>query len=105
MKEITEREEEELQEAHYRSFKNMDALRKEQLCGCFACLKIFSSSEIKEYVVEKGGGGTAVCPFCDIDSVQGESAGFPITEEFLKKMQRYYFSSNFSKSQTAKEEK
>ena len=86
-------EEEEFEEAHYRSFNNMSELRKEQLCGCFFCLKIFSSSEIKEYVVEKTEkekGGTAICPYCNIDSVLGESSGFPITKEFLEKMNKYY---------------
>ena len=28
---------------------------------------------------------------CDIDSVIGDSSGFPITKEFLKKMNEYWF--------------
>lgn len=79
-------------EAHHRSFNNMDELRTSQMCGCFYCLKIFQSDEIEEYIDDKPH-GTAVCPYCDIDSVIGESAGFPITEEFLTRMKRYWFDS------------
>lgn len=35
---------------------------------------------------------TALCPYCGIDAVIGESAGYPLTEEFLKKMRDYWFS-------------
>lgn len=90
---MTKSEKDELQIAHERSFENMASLKKDQLCGCFYCLKIFRSSEIKEVIPERGGGKTAVCPYCDIDSVLGESSGFPIAEEFLKKMNKYWFSS------------
>ena len=35
---------------------------------------------------------TALCPYCGIDAVIGESAGYPLTEEFLEKMRDYWFS-------------
>ncbi len=35
--------------------------------------------------------GTAVCPYCGMDSVIGESSGYPITRKFLQRMQKYYF--------------
>ena len=35
---------------------------------------------------------TALCPYCGIDAVIGESAGYPLTEELLKKMRDYWFS-------------
>lgn len=35
--------------------------------------------------------GTAFCPYCSIDSVIGESAGFPLTKEFLDAMHDYWF--------------
>lgn len=58
-------------------------------CGCFYCLTIFSPSEIVEWIQDEK--ETAVCPYCGIDSVIGESAGYPITKEFLEKMQKYWF--------------
>ena len=35
--------------------------------------------------------GTAVCPYCYIDSVIGKSSGYEITEEFLMAMEDYFF--------------
>ena len=35
--------------------------------------------------------GTALCPFCGIDSIISESSGFPITKEFLEQMNKRYF--------------
>lgn len=79
-------------EAHKFSFNNMADLKQQQKCGCFYCTEIFTSDEIEEYIDDKPY-GTALCPFCDIDSVIGESSGYHITEEFLSRMQRYWFES------------
>ena len=51
-------------EAHKFSSNHMDKLKNASVCGCF---------------------------YCGIDSVIVESSGFPITNEFLKKMNRYWF--------------
>ncbi len=80
-----------LSRAHKASFKNMDALRNDTLCGCFRCLEIFSPKEIKETVEEKDGKETALCPYCETDSVIGKATGFPITRAFLAKMCSKYF--------------
>lgn len=79
-------------EAHRFSFNNMTDLKRRQKCGCFCCTEIFTSDKIEDYIGDKPH-GTAKCPFCDIDSVIGESSGYPITEEFLSSMQRYWFDS------------
>ena len=47
------------------------------------------AKEIQEWV---DGGKTAICPKCDMDSVIGESSGFPITKEFLGAMYKKWFS-------------
>lgn len=75
--------------AHGYSANNRDALRNDKQCGCFFCLKIFSPTEINEWVEDKS--GTAICPYCGVDSVIGEGCGYPITEEFLEEMHRYCF--------------
>ncbi|MCC8196535.1 MAG: hypothetical protein LIO49_07035 [Ruminococcus sp.] len=85
------RENNEMIEAHDWSFKNMDSLTNDKICGCFYCCEIFKPSEIEEYIEECDGGRTAVCPHCGIDSVIGESSGFPVTKEFLTRMKRYWF--------------
>lgn len=79
-----------LEAAHKASFKNRESILQSKVCGCFNCLHIFPSEEVV-YWEEGKGEATAVCPYCDIDSVLGDASGFPITEEFLKKMQKRYF--------------
>jgi hypothetical protein len=53
--------------------------------GCFYCLEIYPSSEIKEWTPD----GCALCPHCGIDSVLPESRH--LSPEFLEKMQKYWF--------------
>lgn len=65
-------------------------LLKDEICGCFYCLKIYDPKEIVEWIEDEKD-GTALCPYCGIDSVIGESSGFPVTEEFLTKMRKYWF--------------
>ncbi|MEH7403877.1 cytoplasmic protein [Gottfriedia acidiceleris] len=74
--------------AHRFSSHHRNELEKDKLCGCFYCLKIYSPSEIKEWCDNEK---TAICPYCGIDSVIGESSGFPITELFLKGMHKVWF--------------
>ena len=76
-------------EAHEHSCNNRKELSRSGICGCFHCLEIFSSADILRWLDE--GDGTALCPYCGIDSVIGESAGFPITREFLSGMRKEWF--------------
>ena len=71
------------------SINNKPQLLNDKKCGCFYCLKIFSPLEIEEWLEDEE--GTALCPYCRIDSVIGESSGYPITEEFLSEMHKYWF--------------
>jgi len=77
--------------AHKKSMKNQKEVMGSEICGCFYCLKTFVPTKIEEWEVESGGEKTPLCPGCGIDSVLGSSQGFPITEEFLKKMQSRFF--------------
>lgn len=76
--------------AHQYCTSNKKMLRKDTLCGCFYCLHIFPPKEIKDWIKDKNG-PTALCPRCGIDAVIGESSGYPITEDFLKEMNEYWF--------------
>ncbi len=76
-------------EAHKYSSRHRHSLMKSDLSGCFYCLAIFNPSKIVDWTDE---GTTALCPKCGIDSVIGSASGFPIQTEFLKSMQRYWFS-------------
>ena len=62
---------------------------RDKLCGCFYCLRIFEPREIQEFVPDLS--GTAICPYCRVDAIIGESSGYPITKEFLEKMRQYWF--------------
>lgn len=81
-------------EAHNLSNNHKAQIEKDKLCGCFYCLTIFDPKEIEEWIIDDNPCdrvGTAICPYCGIDSVIGESSGFPITKEFLEKMRDRWF--------------
>ncbi len=64
-------------------------LENDKICGCFYCGKIFAPMEIDMWINDVG--GTAICPYCGVDSVIGESSGYPITKELLDIMNKTYF--------------
>ncbi len=76
-------------DAHRYSSNHKEQLVKDRKCGCFYCLSIFNPAEIEEWIEDVS--GTAVCPFCGIDSIISESSGYPLTEEFLGKMRSRWF--------------
>ena len=81
-------------EAHKYCCNHMEELKKDRVCGCFYCLSVFSPEEIETWLIADNDAdrlGTAICPYCGIDSVIGESSGYPITKEFLKKMNECWF--------------
>lgn len=90
-------------QAHRFCRNNRDMLKSDKVCGCFYCVSIFSPSEINRWIPEKRPavtgkydkwiyeGYTAFCPYCGIDSVIGESSGYPITKNFLERMQKRWF--------------
>lgn len=79
-----------LHAAHRISYANKARLSVPQKCGCFYCLRFFSSEDIVDWSVDKPD-WTAICPYCGIDSVIGENDGYPLTEDFLKEMFEEWF--------------
>ena len=75
--------------AHQFCTNNRKLLEQSTICGCFYCGKIFKPLEIEEWIPETA--GTALCPYCGIDSVIGENSGFTITEKLLNEMNQYWF--------------
>ncbi len=82
---------EDIIEAHKWCKNNHENLMKSYLCGCFCCLRIFKTSEISEWIHEKRGDSTAICPYCRVDSIIPENSKVPLTKEFLSKMEKYWF--------------
>lgn len=84
-------------ETHKYSSNHRNKLDKRDVCGCFYCLRIYSPKEIVEWIPSNDGDdsnesdGTALCPYCGVDSVIGESSGYSINEELLGKMKEYWF--------------
>ena len=88
---------EELIKAHDFCNGHMKQLKADKVCGCVFCGKIYSPSEIENWLISDNDcdrEGTAFCPYCGIDCVIGESSGYPITEEFLYEMHQQWFSCN-----------
>jgi hypothetical protein len=52
-------------------------------------MALYAPSEIREWVDTDE--TTALCPRCGIDSVIGSASGYQLSEDFLKKMHRYWF--------------
>lgn len=75
--------------AHRFCANHKEQLAKDNVCGCFYCGKIFNPAEIQSWLDDEK--GTAVCPYCGIDAVIGESSGFPISEAFLDEMYRHWY--------------
>ena len=82
-----------LKAAHEAARFNREILARYNKCGCFYCVKVFSPSEIEEWCPELDDGEevTAICPHCGIDAVLSESAGYPLTHEFLVAMRDRWF--------------
>lgn len=82
-----------LEKAHRHSIYHRTEVLSSESCACFHCRRVFSPSEIKEWVDndEAGVGTTALCPRCGIDSVIGSNAGFSLTPKFLASMHRRWF--------------
>jgi hypothetical protein len=78
--------------AHTASSCHRAQIEASEQCGCFYCLSTFPPTAIEEWVDERDERGqTALCPRCGIDSVIGSKAGYPLTREFLKEMNRHWF--------------
>ena len=77
-----------IREAHEHCSKHRTEIVTSHTWGCFYCLEIFDAREIEDWTDD---GQTAMCAKCGIDSVIGSGSGFPITKEFLREMNRYWF--------------
>ena len=75
-------------EAHRFSSNHREKIIKDSICGCFYCLSIFAPVQIKEWVEDIS--GTAICPYCGVDSVIGDSSGYTVTHELLETMREYW---------------
>ncbi len=78
-----------LKKAHEFCRNNKAQLQKDTLCGCFYCCRILTPDKITEWINDTS--GTAICPYCGVDSIIGLYSGYPITHEFLNEMNDHWF--------------
>ena len=76
--------------AHKHAVNNKDEIEVSDECGCFHCLETFTKDEIEEWV-ETEDGMSAVCPKCEVESVIGDAAGLPLTQELLDAVRQHVF--------------
>ena len=76
--------------AHKHCMANRPEIEASDLCGCFYCISIYPPSEIVDWIGDEED-LTADCPRCGLDAVIGSAAGFPITPEFLNRMNEHWF--------------
>ena len=70
------------------AMKNRKDIETAGNAGCFSCLKIFSASDIKEYTDKDE---TAICPYCQVDSLVPDYSENPLNYDFLMKAKKYWF--------------
>lgn len=79
-----------LEDAHKYSSCHEYFIERSEFCGCFSCHSIFPASSVHDYIRDSSG-KTALCPHCFTDAVLPDSNPYPLTEGFLKKMEKRWF--------------
>lgn len=80
-----------ISEASEYSIRNRDGLVEGTKAACYHCMQVFSAKEVTDFT---DAGETALCPYCGIDSVLPEHAGFAFTPENLESLRAFWFGSN-----------
>jgi hypothetical protein len=81
-----------LKRASRHSFLNEQAIKASEKVGCYSCCKVYPSDQVKDWITERSGGKTAICPHCRVDAVLRSRSGYPLTpDKFLSAMEAYWF--------------
>ena len=76
-------------DAHTHTVRHRAEVEASEAAGCFYCCEVFSPSEIAIWVDNDD---CALCPRCGIDSVIGDTSGFPVADKtFLREMNEFWF--------------
>jgi len=75
---------------------NEKEIRRSELVGSYYCMRVYPSSEISPEdfvppVDSREDERTALCPYCRIDSVLPETAGYDLNDQMLRKIHDYWF--------------
>ena len=86
--------------AHRHTTDNRAELEASRLCGCCSCLEIFPTEEIVAWSgldtssfddPDAASAGTALCPRCGSEGLIGDRSGFPVSPDFLNRMNQAWF--------------
>ena len=69
--------------------QNKMLLNQSNYAACYSCKRIFKSKDVTTFLNE--GVGTAVCPYCGIDSVLGDKTGLGLSVENIQQLHDYWF--------------
>ena len=82
------RQDKRYEEIYKHSCRNHAELKQSLKCGCFSCGRIFDATEVEDYI---DGGETALCPYCDVESVVGDASGIELNLIVLNELNKMYF--------------
>lgn len=86
--------------AHRHTTNNRAEIESSSLCGRRSCLEVFAPRGIVAWTgldissfddPAPASGETAVCPRCGNEALIGDRSGYPITAEFLNRMNQPWF--------------
>ncbi len=86
--------------AYRHTTKNRAEIEASSRCGCCDCMQTFPAADIVAWVgldfsqlndPDAADADTAVCPRCGSEAVMADSAGYPLTPQFLGQMNEAWF--------------
>ena len=76
--------------AYDKTFINEKKISTSKKCGCFNCKRVFSPEDISLWIDDLHQQRTALCPYCNMDTVIPETGDIQITTELLENMNEYW---------------
>ena len=75
---------------HSHTIRNREEINLSEYCHCICCTKSYPSPIVINFIKD-GDGETALCPYCGIDSIIGDSCGLEINQEILTELNKRWF--------------
>ena len=77
-----------ISEASEYSIRNREGLVPGTQSACYYCLNVYPAEEVTEFT---DAGDTALCPYCGIDAVLPQHAGYSFERDNLEAMRAFWF--------------
>ena len=78
---------------HSFCFENKELLCNSEINVCFYCMQKVNFDDIEEWVKERSGKESAICPHCGIDSVVPNKIEgvYELNDDLIRKLNELYF--------------